>query len=104
MLFNSFTFLLFFPIATLLYYLIPHKLRWGYLLLVSYGFYMNWNPSYALLLIGITLVSYIVGISVEKNRKKGIISIGIIVSLLPLIVTILFSALTRIFLKHTFAP
>lgn len=30
MLFNSFTFLLFFPIATLLYYLIPHKLRWGY--------------------------------------------------------------------------
>lgn len=86
MLFNSFTFLLFFPIATLLYYLIPHKLRWGYLLLVSYGFYMNWNPSYALLLIGITLVSYIVGISVEKNRKKGIISIGIIVSLLPLIV------------------
>ena len=47
---------------------------------------MNWNPSYALLLIGITLVSYIVGISVEKNRKKGIISIGIIVCLLPLIV------------------
>lgn len=86
MLFNSFTFLLFFPITTLLYYLIPHKLRWGYLLIVSYGFYMNWNPSYALLLIGITLVSYIVGISVEKNRKKGIISIGIIVSLLPLIV------------------
>ena len=86
MLFNSFTFLLFFPIATLLYYLIPHKLRWGNLLLVSYGFYMNWNPSYALLLIGITLVSYIVSISVEKNRKKGIISIGIIVCLLPLIV------------------
>ena len=86
MLFNSFTFLLFFPITILLYYLIPHKLKWGYLLLVSYGFYMNWNPSYALLLIGITLVSYIVGISVEKNRKKGIISIGIIFSLLPLIV------------------
>lgn len=86
MLFNSFTFLLFFPIATLLYYLIPHKLRWGYLLLVSYGFYMNWNPSYALLLIGITLVSYIVGLSVERSRKRSILATGIIVSLQPLIV------------------
>lgn len=86
MLFNSFTFLLFFPIATLLYYLIPHKLRWGYLLLVSYGFYMNWNPGYALLLIGITLVSYIVGLSVEKSRKQSFLAAGIVVSLLPLIV------------------
>lgn len=86
MLFNSFTFLLFFPIATLLYYLIPHKLRWGYLLLVSYGFYMNWNPSYALLLIGITIVSYIVGLFLERKRKRSVIIAGIIVCILPLIV------------------
>lgn len=86
MLFNSFTFLLFFPIVTLLYYLIPHKLRWGYLLLVSYGFYMNWNPSYALLLIGITFVSYIVGLSVENSRKQSVLAGGIVVCLLPLIV------------------
>lgn len=86
MLFNSFTFLLFFPIATLLYYLIPHKLRWGYLLIVSYGFYMNWNPSYALLLIGITIVSYIVGLFLERKRKRSVIIAGIIVCILPLIV------------------
>lgn len=86
MLFNSFTFLLFFPITTLLYYLIPHKLRWGYLLIVSYGFYMNWNPSYALLLIGITIVSYIVGLFLERKRKRSVIIAGIIVCILPLIV------------------
>lgn len=86
MLFNSFAFLLFFPVATLLYYLIPHKLQWGYLLLVSYGFYMNWNPSYALLLIGITLVSYIVGLSVEKSRKRSVLTAGTLLCLLPLIV------------------
>lgn len=86
MLFNSFTFLLFFPIAILLYYLIPHKLRCGYLLLVSYGFYMNWNPSYALLLIGITMVSYIVGLFLERKRKRSVIIAGIIVCILPLIV------------------
>lgn len=47
---------------------------------------MNWNPSYALLLIGITLVSYIVGLSVERSRKRSILATGIVASLLPLIV------------------
>lgn len=70
MLFNSFPFLLFFPITALLYYLIPNKLRWEYLLLVSYGFYMNWNPSYALLLLFVTIVSYIVSISISKSKEK----------------------------------
>lgn len=86
MIFNSFKFLLFFPITTLLYYLIPHKFKWIYLLLVSYGFYMNWNPSYALLLLGITVISYTVGLSTERNRRKQTLSVGIVLCLLPLIV------------------
>lgn len=89
MLFNSFSFLLFFPVATLLYYLIPHKLRWEYLLLVSYGFYMNWNPSYALLLLCVTIVSYIISISINRSqarKKKRILTIGIIFSILPLVI------------------
>lgn len=89
MLFNSFSFLLFFPVATLLYYLIPYKLRWEYLLLVSYGFYMNWNPSYALLLLFVTIVSYIISISINRSqarKKKRILTIGIIFSILPLVI------------------
>ena len=89
MLFNSFPFLLFFPITALLYYLIPNKLRWEYLLLVSYGFYMNWNPSYALLLLFVTIVSYIVSISISKSKEKkqkGLLTTGIIFCILPLII------------------
>lgn len=82
MLFNSFTYLLFFPITTLLYFIIPNRFRWGYLLLVSYGFYMNWNPAYALLLLFVTFVSYYTAL----NRKKWILVFGIFLNLIPLII------------------
>ena len=94
MLFNSFTFLLFFPIAALLYYVLPHKLRGTYLLLVSYGFYMNWNPTYALLLAGITLVSYFSALGMSRlsrlenkeSQSKKVLVASIVLCLLPLIV------------------
>lgn len=59
MLYNSFTFLLFFPIVTLLFFALPHRMRQGYLLVVSYLFYMNWNPVYGLFLTAVTAVSYV---------------------------------------------
>ena len=94
MLFNSFTFILFFPIAALLYYVLPHKLRGTYLLLVSYGFYMNWNPTYALLLAGITLVSYFSALGMSRlsrlenkeSQSKKVLVASIVLCLLPLIV------------------
>lgn len=61
MLFNSTDFLIFFPIVTLLYFAIPKKIKNVYLLLCSYFFYMCWNARYALLLLGSTIVTYIVG-------------------------------------------
>lgn len=71
MLFNNFTYILFFLLVTLFYFVIPEKLKWSYLLVISYGFYMNWNPSYALLLLSITTISYIVGISIEVKKTKN---------------------------------
>lgn len=59
MLYNSFSFLLFFPIVATFFFLLPHKIRQGYLLVVSYFFYMNWSPTYSLFLVFVTLVSYV---------------------------------------------
>lgn len=73
MLFNSFQFLLFFPVVCFVYYLLPHKFRWFFLLLASYYFYMNWQPIYALLILFSTLLTYGCGILVEKykgDRKR----------------------------------
>jgi ABC-type multidrug transport system permease subunit len=41
MIFNSFSFLVFFLIVTPLYYLVPHKWRWLFLLLISCYFYAS---------------------------------------------------------------
>jgi alginate O-acetyltransferase complex protein AlgI len=72
MLFNSLHFLIFFPIVTVIYYLIPHRYRWVLLLAASYYFYMVWRPIYALLIVGSTLVDYITAIQMRKTERGGI--------------------------------
>lgn len=70
MLFNSLHFLLFFPIVLLIYYVIPVKKRYLWLLLTSYYFYMCWNAKYALLLLFSTAVTYASGYVLEKVRAQ----------------------------------
>ena len=73
MLFNSFVFLLFFPLVSLVYFILPHRFRWVFLLAASYYFYMNWKPVYAVLIFGSTLITYLCSILLEKyhdDRKK----------------------------------
>lgn len=71
MLFNSFSFLYFFPVVVVLYFVFPKKLRWFWLLITSYFFYMNWNPKYALLILTSTIITYLSGIYIEKANKNG---------------------------------
>ncbi len=71
MLFNSIDFLFFFPIVVLVYYLIPHRARYIWLLACSYYFYMCWNPKYILLLMASTLVTYGSGLLLEKIKKSS---------------------------------
>ena len=90
MIYNSFNFLILFPLLFLLYYLIPVKqLKWrnGYLLLVSYLLYANWKPAYALILLGVTLVTYLLARWIENRKtRRPIVVVGVIMTLLPLLV------------------
>lgn len=70
MLFNSFHFLIFFPIVTLIYFLIPYRIRWMWLLITSYYFYMCWNPKYAILIATSTLITYLSGILISNSKDK----------------------------------
>ena len=59
MLFNSYTFIAFFFIVLILYYLVPSwKLRKALLLAASYVFYAAWNPPFVVLLWFSTLVDW----------------------------------------------
>ena len=71
MMFNSVAYLLFLPIAALLYFIIPPKFRNAYLLAASYYFYTCWEPKYALLLLGSTLISYFAGRLISSTKQNG---------------------------------
>ncbi len=70
MLFNSFQFLVFFPIVTLIYFLLPHRIRWLHLLVASCIFYMAFIPSYILILLFTIIVDYFAGIMIENGSGK----------------------------------
>lgn len=72
MLFNSIEFIAFFPIVTILYYVIPSRARYLWLLGASYYFYMGWNAQYAVLLMSVTLVTYCSGLIIGRyNQHRG---------------------------------
>lgn len=58
MLFNSFRYIVFFPLLLLFYFALPAKLKNWWLLLCSYYFYMSWNAAYGVLLLAYTIISY----------------------------------------------
>lgn len=78
MIFNSFTFLLFFPVVTALYFLVPHKFRWLLLLIASCYFYMFFKAIYILILFFTIIIDYTAGIYLEKvndPKKKKLLLI-----------------------------
>ncbi|NBH83693.1 MBOAT family protein [bacterium C-53] len=105
MIFNSMQFVVFFPIAVLLYFLIPHKFRYLWLLATSYFYYMCWNPKYALLLLLSTLITYASGLLIGREymsvrRKKWYVGISFFLNLSILFFykyfDFLFSSIARI--------
>lgn len=71
MLFNTFSFLIFFPVVLIIYFVIPKKIRYIWLLIASYFFYMSWSPKYGLLLLFSTAVTYAGGIVISRTQSKG---------------------------------
>lgn len=98
MIFNSFQFLWLFPIIFAGYYLIgslAKKRLWRkadniLLLVISYVLYMQHRPDFALVLLGVTAITYFAALIIERKqaygRKKYIIFFGALLALLPLLV------------------
>ncbi|MGN1152134.1 MAG: MBOAT family O-acyltransferase [Lachnospiraceae bacterium] len=100
MLFNSLTFGIFIIIVFILYYLVPHKYRWAFLLLASYVFYMNLHIGYGILLLATTILTYVLALKLEKadspKQKRHCLLSGI----LPLVLVLLFYKLGSPVINH----
>lgn len=93
MLFNSLSFLLFFPVTVIFYFVLPKKIKNIWLLITSYFFYMGWNPKYALLLLFSTSITFFSALIIEKikNNNQQIKKMSfILITSISLILLVLF--------------
>lgn len=88
MLFNSLNFIIFFPIVLIIYWLIPMKLRCGWLLIASWFFYACFDIRCLPVLLGITIITYSGGLlfNNDKNRNKVIAICLIVLCLANLVI------------------
>jgi len=72
MAFNSIQYIVFFPAVVLIYFIIPYKIRYIWLLAASYYFYMSWNAKYAFLMLFSTAVAYAGGLLIEFVKTRDL--------------------------------
>jgi len=82
MLFNSFTFLLFFILVTPTYFILPHRFRWILLLLASCFFYMFFKFEYILILFFTIIVDYFAGVYIAKTKEIKLKKFYLLISLI----------------------
>lgn len=68
MLFNSWQFLVFFPVVTLGYFLLSYKWRNWWLLAASILFYMAFIPQYVVILFALIVIDYVAGIKISSSK------------------------------------
>lgn len=97
MVFNSLHYMIFFPVSIMGFYLIPPKIRYIWLLICSYYFYMSWNPVYSLLILLSTVCTYTGSIIVYEsiNKKSRVFAKKI------LIIVIFINIAILIFFKYS---
>ena len=71
MLFDSLHFLVFLPVALAVYYIMPRRVKYLWLLICSYYYYMCWNAKYILLLLFSTVVTYLSGLALERIKTDS---------------------------------
>ena len=83
--FNSIDFLIFFPLIVLIFFVLPHRIRWIALLAASYYFYMSWSAELIILILFTTAVSYLAAIGIERSKsgvkKKLLLTTTLVTSL-----------------------
>ena len=88
---TSFYFLCFFGITLLLYYILPKKAQWAFLLLVSGLFFVTYGKPWLILYPILSTMVTFVGANLierleEQKRKKAVLSFVVVFQLVLLVV------------------
>ncbi len=82
MTFNSWEFILFYPIVLLLYFVLPKAAKWPMLLVASYIFYLAYQPELVFLIFGTTLISWISSVIISNTDKRWLKRLSITVTII----------------------
>ena len=81
MTFNSWEFLVFYPVVAALYFLLPKKMKWPMLLLASYYFYAFYQAELLFLIILTTAISFFMSHLIERTEKTSLRKLYLAVTL-----------------------
>ena len=81
MTFNSWEFLIFFPIVALLYFVLPKRARWIMLLIASYYFYMFYQADLMFLIVTTTVISWLASFVIERTQNRTLRRIMLAITL-----------------------
>lgn len=70
----------FFIVTVLVYFLLPHRLRNGWLLLASWFFYLCAKPIYMVFLLFTIVSSYLTGRVLETHKSKGAVALCLVLN------------------------
>ena len=82
MTFNSWEFLIFYPLVLLLYFILPKKLKWPMLLIASYYFYIFYQADLVFLILGTTAVSFVMSKVIERSGNAFLRRVCLAITLL----------------------
>ena len=82
--FDSLPFLAFLPLVVVAYWLLPQRLRWVLLLIVSYAFCATWAPRFMIWIAASTLAAYasarLMGGTADPNGRRALFALGFLIS------------------------
>jgi len=84
MLFHTWQFWGFFAIVLLAFYSVPFRVGRIVLLIASYAFYMAWNWRFAALILGSTVLDYVLGIAIAPappRRRRILVVLSVVANL-----------------------
>lgn len=77
-------YLAFFTVVVALFFALPYRFRWIFLLVTSYMFYMIWDPKYALILLAVTVIVYVTALLMHNKSqriKKILVALSVVSNL-----------------------
>jgi D-alanyl-lipoteichoic acid acyltransferase DltB (MBOAT superfamily) len=69
MLFSSLEYFIFLPLVVVIYWLLPHRIRWAFLLLSSIIFLVSARVSYLFVVLAVIIINYISGFFLDPESK-----------------------------------